>query len=351
MNDGASILIVDDEEANVALLARMLKQAGYWNCTTLTDPRRFWDTLTAIDPDLVMLDLHMPFLDGLEILERLGAETADDDYYMPVLVLTADVTAEARQRALTLGARDFVTKPFDATEVLLRVGNLLHMRSLTSRLRDHNTLLEERVFERTRALQDAHVETVERLALAAEYRDDETGDHIRSVGRIAGLVASELGLRREQAELVERAAPLHDIGKIALPDSVLTKPSKLTLEEMSIMRAHARLGAEILEGTRTPLLEVARQIALTHHERWDGSGYPAGLRAEGIPLYGRIAAVADVFDALTRARRYKPAWPTEQAVEEIAACAGSHFDPAVVEAFVRLARDERLPVAERLASA
>ncbi|HEX9712782.1 MAG TPA: HD domain-containing phosphohydrolase [Actinomycetota bacterium] len=330
--EDASILIVDDEEANTVLLERILRAAGFRRCTAVTDPRRFSEALAASRPDLVLLDLHMPHLDGFQILSGM-ANTGENDEYLPVLVLTADVTADTRQRALSLGARDFVTKPFDAIEVLQRVSNLLHTRSLTVRLREQNSVLEDRVRERTVALEAAHIETIERLALAAEYRDDETGEHIRSVGRIAGLLALEVGLDAEAAGMIRVAAPLHDIGKIALPDSILAKPSALTREEVAIMRTHAVSGAEILARARTPLMEVARQIALTHHERWDGTGYPKRIRGDDIPLPGRIAAVADVFDALTRKRRYKPAWPVVDALAHIRGAAGSHFDPVVVEAF------------------
>jgi len=330
----ASILIVDDEPANVQLLERILKQAGDQTCRSVSDPRLFWEAFTETRPDLILLDLHMPHLDGFQILS--GLTSSAQDAYLPVLVLTADVTADTRHKALGLGAMDFVSKPFDALEVLQRVRNLLHTRHLTLRLSAQNEALEGRVRERTSELEAANLETVERLALAAEYRDDETGEHIRSVGRIARVLALEVGVPPAEAEIIGIAAPLHDIGKIGLPDSILGKPGRLTEEEIIVMRQHARLGAEILARARTPLLETARTIALTHHERWDGSGYPSGLAGGQIPLAGRIAAVADVFDALTRKRRYKPAWPSDVALAEIVDAAGHQFDPMVVRAFERI---------------
>jgi len=337
----SSILVVDDEESNVVLLCRMLRHAGYTNTVGVTDPRTFWEVFDSLHPDLVLLDMHMPYIDGLQILSGLATSGVEDEF-LPVLVLTADVSPETRQRALTMGAQDFVTKPFDALEVLLRVRNLLYARGLNVRLRDQRESLDRKVVERTRDLEAAHIDTVERLAIAAEHRDSETGEHIRTVGAIAGLLAAELGMEHEQAELVRLAAPLHDVGKIGLPDSVLVKPGRLTPEEILLMRDHTRLGEKILARARTPLMETARVIALTHHERWDGTGYPNGIAGDDIPLAGRITAVSDVFDALTRARRYKDAWPLADAVEEIKRGYGSHFDPIVVEAFVHLVEGGKL---------
>ena len=232
-----------------------------------------------------------------------------------------------------MGATDFVCKPFDPTEVRLRVRNLLQIRRLQLDSERQNELLSLRVAERTRDLDVARSELLDRLALAAEYRDDETQEHARRIGRTSGLIAERLGLSRETSELMVRAAPLHDVGKIGIPDSILLKPTRLTREEFAVMKCHARIGAELLEGGRSPVLRLASEIALSHHERWNGGGYPSGLAGEAIPLSGRIVAVADVFDALSHARPYKGAWPLDQALYEVCDREGPQFDPAVVKAF------------------
>ena len=325
---GARILVVDDEEANVLLIERILAKAGYASVTSTTDPERVMGLVDELEPDLLLLDLMMPRLDGFEIMEALRASGRD----LPVLVLTADATQEVKRRALRSGARDFLTKPFDVDEVLLRIANMLDIRFLTVRLTDQNAALEERVRERTRELEESHIETFERLALAAEYRDDETGQHTRRVGRMAALLAQELGLPSERVELLERAAGLHDVGKIGVPDSILLAPRKLTPEEFDVIKTHTVIGARILSGSRSPLMNMAEQIAWSHHERWDGRGY-AGISGEEIPLVGRITTVADVFDALTHARPYKEAWPLDEAIAEIVGQRAQQFDPRVVDAF------------------
>jgi putative two-component system response regulator len=329
------ILAVDDEEANVLLLRRVLERAGHTSVTTTTDPAQVPTLFLETHPRLLLLDLHMPRMDGFELMERLGPLTSERRS-IPFLVLTADVTEEAKRRALSLGARDFLTKPLDHVELLLRVRNLLQVQLLQDKLFEHNATLEELVAERTLDLEHARLEILERLALAAEYRDDATQEHAWRIGRTCFLLAVALGLPSSDAELLRRAAPLHDIGKIGIPDAVLLKPGKLTDEEFEQMKAHNTIGAEILSGSSSSLLRMAERIALTHHERWDGQGYPNGLAGERIPLAGRIAAVADVFDALTHERPYKHAWTVEEAVAEIFHQGGSHFDPAVVRAFASL---------------
>jgi putative two-component system response regulator len=268
-------------------------------------------------------------------MERLGPMT-DDGRGVPFLVLTADATEETKRRALSVGARDFLTKPLDQIELLLRVRNLLQVQQLQGRLREQNESLEDEVFERTRDLEQARLEMLDRLALAAEYRDDDTQEHAWRIARSCALLASRLGLPDRGVELIRRAAPLHDIGKIGIPDAILLKPGKLTDLEFERIKTHTTIGAEILSGSRSPLLRLAERIALTHHERWDGLGYPRGLSGDEIPLAGRIVAVADAFDALTHERPYKEAWPLEKAVREILAQAGRQFDPGVVDAFSRL---------------
>jgi putative two-component system response regulator len=277
----------------------------------------------------------MPQIDGFELMELL-ATTTGERRSIAFLVLTADATEETKRRALSMGARDFLIKPLDRVELLLRVRNLLQVEELQDRLFEHNANLEDEVAERTRDLEQARLEILKRLALAAEFRDDDTQEHAWRIGRTSALLAIGLGLPDREVELIGHAAPLHDIGKVGIPDPILLKPGKLTAGEYETIKTHATIGAEILSGSRSPLLVMAEQIALTHHERWDGHGYPRGIHGEQIPLPGRIVAVADVFDALTHERPYKRAWPVREALAEVLREARSHFDPEVVQAFSSL---------------
>jgi putative two-component system response regulator len=338
----ARILIVDDEPANVLLLERILGEAGYPNHTATTDPRQVLTIYARFDPDLVLLDLAMPHLDGLTVMTQLR-QVIPAGMFLPILVLTADMTTQAKQQALSGGATDFLLKPFDPTEVLLRIGNLLQTRRLHLELQGHNQLLEQRVRDRTAQLEQAHNEVLERLALAAEYRDDDTHQHTLRVGESSALLAATLGLPDQQVQRLRQAAPLHDIGKIGITDLVLLKPAKLTPQEFEHVKTHTLIGARILADSPVPVLQLGREIALTHHERWDGSGYPHGLRGERIPLSGRIVSLADVFDALIHDRPYKHAWPVEWAVTEITAQQGRQFDPDVVDAFLGLLDRGTLP--------
>lgn len=331
----AKILIVDDEAANVQLLERLLQREGYTNTKTATDSREVLPIYGAWDPDLILLDLHMPHVDGFEVMEQLTL-WAEEGTYLPLLVLTADVNPAVKERALSAGAKDFLNKPFDRTEVMLRIKNLLETRCLHLELKKQNELLEEKVAERTEELDEARIEILERLALAAEYRDDDTHEHTRRVGQTAALLARAMGVAEKEVELIRRAAPLHDVGKIGIPDRILLKVDRLSEEEIQVMRTHTTIGAKLLSGSRFPTLRFAAEIALTHHERWDGSGYPSGLSSNQIPLAGRLVALADVFDALTHDRPYKKAWPLEHAVNEIRRQRGEQFDPRIVDIFLEL---------------
>ncbi|MDQ6423113.1 response regulator [Paenibacillus sp. LHD-117] len=328
----ATFLIVDDQDYNISLLQRILNRAGYSNLVTTTDPTQLETLYRAHQPDIVLLDLHMPGMDGFEALRYLREWKPEGDY-LPVLVLTADVTPEARKRVLHEGANDFITKPFDRTEVVLRIQNFLATRFYHLQLQEKNHDLERRVRERTKALELAQAEILDVLGRTAEYRDDETGQHTERVADLAVKIALALGLPAEEAALIGRAAPLHDIGKIGIPDGILLKPGRFTPEEFAKMKLHTDIGASILEGSRFPVLQVARIIALTHHEKWNGAGYPSGLSGETIPLAGRIVAIADFYDALTHERPYKRAWTQEEAIAEIRIQSGQHFDPKVIEAF------------------
>ncbi len=330
----ARLLIVDDEEYNLQLLEAMLQEAGYTQVTKTSDPRQVLPLYLESQPDLLVLDLNMPHLDGFAVMRQLTPRIPPGGYF-PILVLTAELTAEAKHEALKAGATDFLTKPFDTTEVMLRIHNLLTARFLHLELQSQNESLEEQVRERTSELEEAQLEILKRLSLAAEYRDDATGEHTWRVGYVAALLAQELGWPSDQVELMQLAAPLHDLGKIAIPDRVLLKVGEFTVEDFEEMKPHITIGSKLLSGSRSPLLQLAEVIALTHHERWDGTGYMR-LNREKIPLPGRIVTVADVFDALTHKRPYKEAWPIERAQAEIAAQAGKQFDPQVVEAFLKL---------------
>ncbi len=343
----ARILIVDDEPASIRSLTHLLNAAGYVHVRSTSDPTEVHSLYRERDPDLVLLDLQMPGLDGIGVLEQLRAE-APAHAYLPVLVITGDGSRDARHRALAAGAKDFLTKPFELEEILLRIGNVLHTRFLHRELTAHNQALEQRVSERTRELDSAHLDTLERLALAAEFRDDETGRHTERVGEIAALLAHALGLPEEEVFLIRRAAPLHDVGKIAIPDAVLRKPGPLTSEEWTTMQGHARMGAHILTGGRSQVIQLAEQIARSHHEQWDGDGYPDGLAGEAIPLPARLVRVADVFDALTSDRVYRSAWPAGEVLAYIQEYAGRRFDPRISGVIEKTAvRDSLLAVRAR----
>lgn len=327
------ILIVDDEEAHIRFVECLLGTAGLSHYVSTTDPRKALHLCQGFRPDLVLLDLQMPELDGVGVMKLLAASLPPDSY-LPILLMTGDVTMGARHKALMAGADDFLVKPFDRGEFVLRVRNLLRTRWLHSELQKNNQALECKVRERTRQLTEAQIETLRRLAVAAEYRDDATWHHTQRVGAMAALLATKMGASRAYVDVLRVAAPLHDVGKIGVPDRVLLKPGPLTPEEFEMAKTHAVIGAQIIGESHSPVLQMAREIALSHHEKWDGSGYPKGLRGTNIPLSGRIVAIADVFDALTHDRPYKSAWTWEEATAEMKRLRGSYFDPEILDLLV-----------------
>lgn len=331
----ARILVVDDDLASLNVLMRTLQRAGFFNLNGVCDARSILRGVIDFQPDVVLLDLHMPGVDGIEMIHDIAALQGRRNY-LPVLVLTGDSSDEVRDAALAAGARDFLTKPYDSGEVLLRVRNLIDTRLLHVELQRQNAALSERFESRTEELEAAKVEILERLARAADFRDDSCYGHTTRVGELASMIAAELGSSEAEIEQIRIAARLHDIGKIGLSDSILLKPGRLAPAEFLAQEKHTLIGANILAGSRFPVLRLAEQIALAHHERWDGTGYPHGLRGEEIPACARIVSVADVFDALTHARAYKPAWRVDDALAEIVHQSGSMFDPAVVDAFMRV---------------
>jgi len=330
----ARILLVDDHELNLRVLRQVLQRAGLHDITLTQDPFAVAPLVAAVPPDLIVIDLHMPGLDGWGVMEAIRPHLGSAGY-LPILVLTADASEDARRRALASGARDFLTKPIDPIEVILRTRNLLETRALYQELELRADDLEQRVSERTADVEAAQLETLERLARTAEYRDDQTGRHVVRVGRVAATIGRSLGLDEDMVRLLRLAAPLHDLGKIGIPDAILLAPRKLAPEEFEEMKLHTIIGSRILAGSNSTLLELAERIAMTHHERWDGGGYH-GLAGEDIPLASRIVGLADVFDALTHERPYKHAWPLERAVQEVRDGRGAHFDPLLVDAFEAL---------------
>jgi putative two-component system response regulator len=328
------ILIIDDQAENVRLLERILKKAGYSRLDGITDSRKALNVFSEFKPDLVALDLQMPFVDGFDLLRQLRSRIPSGAF-VPILILTADNSRKAKQTALSLGAKDFLTKPFDVEETLLRIYNLLETRWLHVELQNQNATLEERVSERTRDLELAQLEILQRLALAADYRDDCTGQHTQRVGILAAVLARAIGLAPDQIELIRLSAPLHDVGKIGIPDGILLKPSKLTDDEYLQIKRHTEIGRIILSGSNFSILQMAERIALYHHERWDGNGYHK-LSGDTIPLEARIVSVVDVFDVITHDRPYKRAESLETAVDCIRQESGKQFDPNLVSVFSQL---------------
>ncbi|UTA48539.1 response regulator [Simiduia sp. 21SJ11W-1] len=328
------ILIVDDNAVNIVIVEKILRQDGFVHIDSTTDAKAVREMYLANRYDAILLDVHMPEMNGFEVMLELQQDQPED--YLPILVLTADHTPETRHLALSSGAKDFISKPFERVEVLFRVRNLVEVRMLHKAVLDSHENLEHKVRERTRQLYEAQIKLIECLGKAAEYRDNETGMHVVRMSHASALLAKRMGLSDDECEIILHASPMHDIGKIAIPDEVLLKEGKLTSKEWRTMKTHAEVGAEILGSYDSRLMEVAAIIAKTHHERWDGKGYPAGLKGEEIPLYTRIVSVCDVFDALTSNRPYKAAWPVSRALEYLQENSGSQFDPQVVEEFVSI---------------
>jgi response regulator RpfG family c-di-GMP phosphodiesterase len=339
----ARILIIDDDTASGNVLVAIMRRAGFLDLFVVRTAEEARVAFGSFQPDLVVADMHLPDGDGLALLQHLQLRVPPDDY-LPFVVLTGDASKGIRDAALAAGARDFVTKPYDSTEVLLRLHNLIETRLMHLALRRQRNLLIEQFEARSRELEDARLEILERLARVAEHRDDGAIGHLRRVGELAGLLAQELGCSHEMVDQIRRAAPLHDVGKIGIRDDILLKPGPLEPAEFEAQVRHTLIGAEILSGGGFPVLKLAEGIALTHHERWDGTGYPHGLVGEDIPLAGRIVAVADSFDALVHPRPYKTAWPIVEALTEIRCGSGNRYDPAVVEALFRLVAAGRTEV-------
>lgn len=323
------VVVIDDAQINVTLLQHLVKKLPDCEPVCFTDPVAALAWCVDNDPDLVVVDYMMPQLNGTELTKQFRARHPDN----PVLMVTANHELELRHDALHNGVTDFLTKPLDNAEFLARARNMLALRKSHKLLQDRAALLAEEVRQATAKIVAQERETIFCLAKAAEYRDPETGAHILRMAYYSRHIARALGLSVAQQELLLEAAPMHDIGKVGTPDLILLKQGKLTDEEFIIMKQHAVIGFEVLNASSSPMLKVAAEIAYTHHEKFDGAGYPRGLKGEDIPLFGRIVAVADVFDALTSERPYKKAWDIERASQLLQEGKGKHFDPACVEAF------------------
>jgi cyclic di-GMP phosphodiesterase len=325
LDSRATLLVVDDMPENISVLSGML--SDQYRVIFSTNGAEAIDLARRQRVDMILLDVMMPEMDGYEVCRRLKSDIATRE--IPVIFVTALGEAADEARGLALGANDYLHKPCHPAIVRLRVQMHLNLQSQRSGL-------EHLVRERTRELQDTRIEIVRRLGRAAEYRDNETGMHVIRMSKVSHLIALAAGVSETQAELLLNAAPMHDIGKIGIPDRVLTKPGPLDAEEWKLMRTHTLIGAEIIGEHSSELLKMARTVTLTHHEKWNGTGYPHGLAGVDIPLEGRIVAIADVFDALTSERPYKKAWSSADALEYMKQQSAISFDPDLLRHFVDL---------------
>lgn len=321
-NARQTILIVDDTPANIDVLTNVLR-SQYRVKAAVTGEKALAAIQESI-PDMVLLDVMMPGMDGYEVCRRLKQDPRTAR--VPVIFVTVRDSDDDEEQGLSLGAVDYITKPINPAITLQRVSTQLAIYN-------QERHLEKLVQERTQQLNESRLEIIRRLGRAAEYKDNETGLHVVRMSHYARIIANRIVDNEAWSELIFQAAPMHDIGKIGIPDHILLKPGKLDEKEWKLMRKHPKIGHDIIGSHDSPLLQMAADIAMAHHEKWDGSGYPKGLAKESIPLAARIIAVADVFDALTTVRPYKTAWPVPDAVAFIQSEAGAHFDPQVVEAF------------------
>lgn len=327
-----TVLIIDDSDINLTLIKALVLKLGDCTPVLFDNPVKAFAWCQENVPDLVIVDYMMPDMDGLQFISSFRALHGRTE--IPVLMVTANDQKDIRYDALLGGANDFLTKPIDRIEFSARARNMLALRIGQKFLADRAQHLSVLVDEQTQAIRAREQELIFRMSRAAEFRDPETGAHIQRMAYYSRLIAKGLGLDDKVQKLILEAAPLHDVGKIGIPDYILLKPGKLTHEEFEVMKGHAQLGHELLDDSGSDILRAGAEIALTHHEKYDGSGYPNGLAGTKIALYGRIVAVADVFDALTSERPYKRAWPLEDARKFLEEGRGKHFDPMCVEAFL-----------------
>ncbi len=328
----ATILIADKNLSNIAHLKSILTKGGYHNVTSTTDLFKVVPMFREHQFDLVLLDIGMSGKLGLEVLQNLQKIAHDD--LLSVIAMTEGTDQKHVQQALANGAKDFITRPFEGWKLVLRVSNVLETRLFYSRQMLRGDLLENEILKRTTEIRETQFEIVQRLGAAGEMRDNETGAHVKRMSHICGLLASKQGLGAKYSELLLYASTMHDVGKIGVPDSILLKSDNLSEVEWQVMRQHPKIGARIIGNHNSKLINLAREIALYHHEKWDGSGYPHGIAGDRIPVSARIAAVSDVFDALTSERPYKSAWSVEKAIAVMQESSGSHFEPKTLEILI-----------------
>ncbi len=327
------VYVVDDVPTNIELVEAVFK-----NDPKITIKKAFngKELIELIDkegtPDLLILDLMMPVMDGFDVLKNI--KPMRDSQYFPIIVLSALTDKQSIIKALSLGSDDYITKPFFVEELKARVNNMLKLKERDEFLTETLDVMESNLFEKLRMLEQSQLEVIIRLGKAAEFRDDETGRHIERIADYVHTIAETMGIHKDLAVMLRYAAPMHDVGKIGIPDNILLKPGKLNPDEFRIIQLHTVIGGRILGGTTLPILELATEIALSHHERWDGSGYPLKLSRGSIPQSGRIVAIVDVFDALTSHRVYKAAWSIEKAVDYIKEQREKMFDPEIVDVFI-----------------